>query len=120
MRARTGAALAAITLATGGLVATTASPAAASCSHAHSFLDGYIGFISGTDAALRVGPHHTGTACRIVDRAYYGDAAQYHCYTSGSTYNGWSTWTWVYVPSLNKSGWVNDALLYGRGAVEEC
>lgn len=121
MRSRRMFALAgAAGLFTGGLVAATGSPALAHCSHAHSFRDGTGGYITGTDAALRTGPHHTNPACGIVDRAYYGQAAQYHCYTVGSTYSGWSTWTWSYVPALNRSGWINDALLAGNGSNYPC
>ena len=105
----------------GGLVATTGSPALANCSHAHSFKDGTGGYITGTDAALRSGPHHTGTVCSVVGRAYYGQAAQYYCFTTnGSNYNGWTTWTWVYVPAINKQGWVNDYLLSGHGSNVLC
>ncbi|MFK3983527.1 hypothetical protein ACI2K4_24475 [Micromonospora sp. NPDC050397] len=121
MRSRILSAAAALVLAVTGLVALTATPAQAGCSHAHPFLDGTGGYVSATDAAVRSGPHHLGSgACTVVGRAYNGYAAQYYCYTSGDTYNGWSTWTWVYVPAINRSGWVNDALLYGNGSNYPC
>ncbi|GAA1653564.1 hypothetical protein [Actinoplanes couchii] len=106
---------------TGGLVAATAAPALASCSHAHSDKDSTVGYITGTDAGVRPGPHYISpNACTPVYYALRGYAAEYQCYTTGDTYQGWSTWTWAYVPALGRSGWINDYLLSGNGSNYAC
>jgi hypothetical protein len=119
MRSRAIGALGALVLGATGLVVTaTASPAAATCSHAHSNRDSNNGYINASDAAVRPGPH---ISCGLNGRAYRNQGVDYHCYTTGGDYyNGWSTWTWGYVPSIGRSGWINDALLSGNGSYVRC
>ncbi len=121
MKARLAAVLGALAL-IGAMLVVTAQPAAASdCSHPHSFLDGTGGFVTGDFVNVRTGPHYPpGLSCSSVGQANYGYAAQYHCFGIGDTYNGWSTWTWVYVPAINRSGWVSDALLFDFGSFDYC
>lgn len=51
------------------------------------------------------------TSCSILGRGYLSDRLDYHCYASGQTVNGWSTWTYLRNVTTGKYGWVNDSLL---------
>ncbi len=123
VRRRTALLSAMILAAAIGLVSGLATPAAASCSHAHSPIstNGPIQ-ITGDSVAMRTGPH---TSCGLVDRFYTGDYMTPHCWVAGDSVTRGSytygTWSYVSLFGLGEpGGWVSDAYLSDDGADTHC
>lgn len=100
------------------VVLSPASPASASCSHAHSDRDTGSGY--STDPALRVrfGPH---TSCGVLTYTPTTQLLYYECWDIGETIFGTNTWTYVHKSSdWNAAGWVLDYYLDDNGALTRC
>jgi hypothetical protein len=73
------------------------------------------GTLIGEPTNMRSGPY---LDCSVNHVGHSGDRAIYECYRVGGTYNGVSTWTFVYADGSR--GWVNDSLLAGGGSPTPC
>jgi hypothetical protein len=104
------------------VVPALAQPAAANnCSHAHSNLDATVGSFIGSGVNIRSGPHSPPPlTCSSNGQGQLGDGADYHCFTSGDTVSGTSTWTWVRNTRTGVQGWVHDSFLSGFGSFIAC
>lgn len=93
-----------------------------SCSHAWRNADPASGLlVSGTNARLREAPHLN--SCEVFGLIQPSHSVDFHCYASGDTSGGISTWTHLRVltgPNAGKQGWVHDSLLVGLGSKYRC
>ncbi|MET8234318.1 hypothetical protein ABZS77_26960 [Micromonospora sp. NPDC005298] len=106
-----------------GIVAVSATPSLAGCSHSSrngpTFqFESVTGAGSG-GVALRSGPH---TSCNLYLRIPNGHQMEMYCYTRGDTINGWNSWSYVRYNSGSGDnfGWVADAYLTNSGAYDAC
>lgn len=112
-----------LTVATAGaVVAGTAGPASAGCSHSHSNVDSKFGqLFNATNVNIRTGPH---TTCASLGYGQLSHTVDFHCFASGDrvTANGKTTYTWTYLRDVTTgvSGWVADALLDNLGGNVAC
>ena len=117
-----GAAVVLTVASAGAVVAGSAGPARAGCSHAHSNVDGKFGqLFNATNVNIRTGPH---TTCASLGYGQLSHTVDFHCFASGDrvTANGKTTYTWTYLRDVTTgvSGWVADALLDNLGGNVAC
>lgn len=81
----------------------------------------YGKFFDRNGVNIRTGPK---TSCPSRGLGYRSDDVDYHCYDSGQTVNGISTWTYLRDVRTEVTGWVSDSLLalnsFSRGSVVHC
>ncbi|MET8065796.1 hypothetical protein ACFYON_21225 [Micromonospora sp. NPDC005686] len=104
------------------VVAGTAGPASAGCSHSHSNVDSKFGqLFNATNVNIRTGPH---TTCASLGYGQLSHTVDFHCFASGDrvSANGHTTYTWTYLRDVTTgvSGWVADALLDNLGGNVAC
>lgn len=86
------------------------------CSHAHSNKDSGSGRTT-TVLRYRTGPH---TSCEPLGQAGNNTLIYYHCWTSGESVGGVSTWTWGRVAGTQREGWFSDKYLSNGGSTKKC
>ncbi|SDU00052.1 hypothetical protein [Amycolatopsis keratiniphila] len=87
-----------------------------SCSHSHSNKDSGSGRTT-TVLRYRSGPH---TNCSALGQAGDNTLIYYHCWTSGESVGGVSTWTWGRVAGTQREGWFSDKYLSNGGSTKKC
>ncbi|MEU7173595.1 hypothetical protein ABZ949_19130 [Micromonospora tulbaghiae] len=117
-----GAAVVLTVASAGAVVAGTAGPASAGCSHPHSNVDSKFGqLFNATNVNIRTGPH---TTCASLGYGQLSHTVDFHCFASGDrvSANGHTTYTWTYLRDVTTgvSGWVADALLDNLGGNVAC
>ncbi|WP_219151245.1 hypothetical protein [Amycolatopsis sp. TNS106] len=86
------------------------------CSHSHSNKDSGSGRTT-TVLRYRTGPH---TTCEALGQAGDNTLIYYHCWTSGESVGGVSTWTWGRVAGTQRAGWFSDKYLSNGGSTKKC
>ncbi len=103
------------------VVGGSATPASASCTHSSRDAGSALLYVTGTDVAVRSGPH---TSCGLNYRAPNGLIMNAHCYVTGDTVKSggisYTTWSRVSVWGGGPGGWMSDAFLENGGAPYRC
>ncbi|OXM57617.1 hypothetical protein CFP71_07320 [Amycolatopsis thailandensis] len=86
------------------------------CSHPHSNKDSASGRTT-TVLRYRTGPQNN---CTALGQAARGTLIYYHCWTSGESVGGVSTWTWGRVAGTQHEGWFSDKYLDDGGSTKKC
>ncbi len=108
-----------VALAAGAVaVVLPASPSAAACTVSWSSdpLTTVVNY-SGGALNIRYQPYTSSCINGVINS---GHVLQYSCYTTGTTVNGWSTWTYLKDWSNGKWGWSSNYYLPNHGSYTRC